>query len=285
MELDAVRRESEAAMKAIETRIASMSIQKPAPAFEFDKLLGAAAPIVAAIMAVISDGRKVEAEAARAREARDADRESARQARESSLMEKIATQSSESAKVIGVFTESLSTVARSMVQTVAMVGELRTEPPQDESLMGVLKAGISAWAETTAARGPMPQPPPMPQRQIAPAPRAAPKPQPTEEVEEEVEMTASQMLDVLAQEIRELADPNDLSESIVEAIGDAEFVGQVRGEGGLIEALRKRLGDTWAQNPANLAYVQRLFATVESLAKSRGVDINAAGAPPAPTAA
>ena len=287
MELDAVRRESEAAMKAIESRIATMASQNHAPSFDLEKFIAAAgvviAPIVAKMIEASSASRDREARAEEARLAREEKADEARQVRESSMMEKIATQSTESAKVIGVFTESLSTVARSMVQTVAMVGELRQEPPQDESLMGVLKVGIAAWAENASRAA---QPPQMPQRQIAP-PRAAPRaaPQPTEEVEEEVEMTASQMLDVLAQEIRELADPNDLAESIVESIGSPEFVTQTQHEGGLIDALRKRLGEAWAGNPANVAYVQRLFATVEGLAKSRGVDIAATIAPPAPTAA
>lgn len=286
-ELDAVKRESAMMIKGMEDRLNAIAT-RPAQTLDLEKVIASIAVLAAPIIGVISEGRKISAEAERERQAREADREEKRQARESAMLEKIATQSSESAKVIGVFTESLSTVARSMVQTVAMVGELRGEPQVDNSIMGVIKAAVGAWAEAQARAAAQP-PPAVQQQQIAashPPVRSAPPPTkpastPTDDASEEVEITAAQMLDLLAKEISERADPNEIAASIVEALGDADFAAEIQSAGGLIAALRPRVGEQWANDPANVAYIQRLFQIIGARAQAAGMNVAEVLRPPA----
>jgi len=292
MEMDAVRREAEMDRKRMEERIRDLAAKVDRPVEvrsatdtteTIVKIVTAIGAVLAPIIPIIVGSREAESRREEARLSRDADRESKREARESALMEKLATQANDQGKVIGVFTESLSTVARSMVQTVAMVGELRQPEPQDEGIMGVIRAGIAAWAESQA-RGPMiPTPALAPQAQpqarpppTAPAPTgpeidAMPAGEPGAGDEREVSPT--EMIDILANEMREKTSENDLAESIVEALTVRDFVEAIVGEGGALVALQRRLGAEWAQNSENVAYLQRVFTAVGQIAKAKNVDV------------
>ena len=290
MEMDSVRREAEADRKRMDQRIADLAakLDRPQvieprqdPMETISKVIAAVGAAFAPVIPMFVESRKAAAEAEAKRMERESIREEKREARESALMEKIATQSSESAKVIGVFTESLSTVARSMVQTVAMVGELRGGEPQDDGIMGVLKAGISAWAEAQARA---PAPPPqqaLPQHPVAPRPPPpAPVPTAAEPAAdapgtEEVEVSPSEMVDMLADSIRSRTDEKELAPDIVEAFGEPEFISALKAEGGILPAIKARLGEEWAQDAANVAYIQRLFTIVDQIAVQKGMDLRA----------
>lgn len=298
MEMDAVRRESDTARKAVESQVSTLAAEirslrerpivhepKTDPMEMVAKVIAAVGAALAPVIPLVVASREANSKAEAARLEREANREMKREERESALMEKLATQSAEQAKVIGVFTESLGTVARSMVQTVAMVGELRQPEPQDDGIMGVVKTAIGAWAEVASRGGGSPfAPPPLPAAQTAAppaqpprapvpgAPVAAPTIFPVEE-REVVDISPGQMLDMVADAIRQRETENDLANDIVEALGAPDFVQGVVAEGGVVPAMRKRLGDEWAADQTNRDYLTRLFSAVGQAATAKGVSV------------
>lgn len=292
MEMDALRRSADEDRKRLETKFSDMmeriresqNVPKVDPTETITKIVAAVAAALTPILPMVIEGRKSRATAEEARLAREADREAKREAREASLMEKISSSGAETAKVVSVFTDSLAQTARAMVQTVAMVGELRQPEQAEPGIMEVIKAAIGAWAESAARAGTpllpgMAPPPPAAQARAPQAPpQAAPAPtQPAgtgEASDEGEEVTPAEALNVLAKEVGEKAPVEDLAPAIVDAFTNADFVAAVRAEGGTTAALRNRLGEPWAGAPENVQYLQALLGRVVQIARQRGVAID-----------
>lgn len=288
MEMDALRRSADEDRKRLETKFSDMmervresqNAPKVDPTETITKIVAAVAAALTPILPMVIEGRKSRAAAEEARLARESEREAKREAREASLMEKISSSGAETAKVVSVFTDSLAQTARAMVQTVAMVGELRQPEQAEPGIMEVIKAAIGAWAESAARAGapllpgmtPQPQPPRPPPPQAAPAPtQPAGTGAPSDEGEE---VTPAEALNVLAKEVGEKAPIEDLAPAIVDAFTNPDFVAAVRAEGGTTAALRNRLGEPWAGVPENVQYLQALLGRVVQIARQRGVAID-----------
>lgn len=278
MEIDAVRRAADEDRKRLEAKFNDLmeAVRSKASEKHVDPTQMVAAVVTAIgavltpLLPVLTESRKAAAAREDARLQREAERDAKREERESHLMEKVSSQSTESAKIIGVFTESLSTVARSMVQTVAMVGELR-EPPVDEGIMGVIKTAIGAWAEASARNAPAaPAPPASAPRQLPAASAAQP---PASAPAEEPQGTPAEMLTALAEAIGQHAAIDDLASDVVEALGSQEFRQAIMAEGGVIPVLQKRLGPDWGKDPKNSPYIMAFFDKVARLAQERKVEV------------
>jgi hypothetical protein len=164
---------------------------------------------------------------------------------------KSANASLDMVKIVTPMVDAVAQMGRTVLQNAIMMREATQEPPQEGGLMDVIKAAIGAWAEASARNSSAP--PAMPDPRLAPAAaQASPPPvrvptgppvpaqtaqtaEPEPETDEEV--TPSQMVDMLAQAIRDHTPPDDLAPDIVEALGAPEFVEAIKADGGVLAAL------------------------------------------------
>lgn len=278
-EMEVMRREAEADRKRADERLQAAlariesreTAPKTDPTVIITSVVTALGAILTPIIPLITSGRDAATKREEAQRERDAAREEKREERESKLMEKISSQSSETAKVISVFTDSLSQTARAMVQTVAMVGELRQPTEPEPGIMDVIKAGIGAWAEASARSAAQPQPT---QHALPPAPMAgAPASQPavTEAPSQGDEVPIPTILDEMAKAIGARTAPDDLAPDIVEVLGAPDFVEAIKSEGGLLSVLSKRLPQAWGSDPVNATYVRDLSQKIVVLAGQKGI--------------
>lgn len=284
MEMDAIRRVAEEDRKRLESKMTDMVAQMQRDQVPREdpmlKIVAVVTPLMAPILAYLGEASKAREGREAAQREIDARREEKRETERTAMLEKLASAGSEQAKVISVFTDSLAQTARAMVQTVAMVGELRQEP-QDEGIMGVIKAGIGAWVEAQSRAPQLPPAPPAGQpARIVPIPNApAPAPTavaPTAEAVEEgdvEEIPAAEVINMMAQGVNSHEPAEGFAPDIVQALGQPEFVTELKGEGGMIAALQKRLGAAWANDVGNRQYLEGLLARVAGLAKTNGVDL------------
>lgn len=285
-EMELLRRSMDDDRKRSETVIATAlsKLNTPAPIqprAEFDPtklvtIIGAIGGALAPVMAMISESRKAEREAAQRREEMERDRAAKQEERTQGLMEKLATSSAEQGKVISVFTDSLAQTARAMVQTVAMVGELRQPEQAEPGIVDLLKAGIGAYVEASsaaAARGAQPAlPPSAPTTPVAPAATRPPPEGGDAFAEAQPEgVPVETILGSLADAISKRIAIDDLAPDVVDALADPAFVEGVRSEGGLLGVLRKRLPETWGADAENATYVRDLSAKIAGLASSKGI--------------
>lgn len=283
MEMDAIRRVAEEDRKRLESKMADMLAQitrDQAPREDpVTKIVGVITPLMAPILLYLGEMAKSREGREAAQREVDARREEKRETERTAMLEKLASAGSEQAKVISVFTDSLAQTARAMVQTVAMVGELRPQEQQDEGILGVIKAGIGAWVEAQSRAPQLPAAPmaPPPVRTAPPpaAPSAPAQPAATgEEGEGDVEeIPATQVIDMMAQGVNSHEPADGFAPDIVQALGQGEFVAELKTEGGMIAALQKRLGAAWANDVGNRQYLEGLLARVAGLAKTNGVDL------------
>lgn len=285
MEMDAVRRTAEEDRKRLEAKMGDMLAQMQRDQVPREdpmmKLVAVVTPLLAPVLAYLGESTRAREAREAAQRETDARREEKRDTERTALLEKIASAGSEQAKVISVFTDSLAQTARAMVQTVAMVGELRPQEQQDEGILGVIKAGIGAWVEAQSRQPALPAPVPPPAARTAPAtatpqpPPAAPVPAPSGEGDGGVteEIPAAQVIDMMGQGVGAHEPVETFAPDIVQALGHPEFVAELKGEGGVIAALQKRLGPAWANDVGNRQYLETLLSRVAGLARAASIDL------------
>ncbi len=86
-------------------------------------------------------------------------------------------------------------------------------------------------------------------------------------------VTPTEMIDLLAKAIQAHEGVNALAADVVEALGAPDFTEAVKLEGGAVAAIQKRVGDAWAQDASNVAYIQALFTRIGEIGPAAGVDI------------
>jgi hypothetical protein len=302
LEMEAVRREAEADRKRMESKIVdimqemkSARERPPEPKVDPMETLTKVVTIVTAALTPILPHLVGVRESAAKREDDRLRREREDRAETLKLFqamnEKASSASQDTMKVITPMVDAVSQMGRTVLQQIAMMRDMAEPPPQDDGLMGVLKTAIAAWAEA-AARGPMIPPTALPSQPrpvtSPPQPRPAPAPQSVTEAmggapddgdPNVPEMTPTQMMDLLGDAVRAHSAEADLASDIVDALGADDFVRAIMAEGGIMAALQKRLGDAWANDKDNVAYIQRLLTLVAQIAAQRGIDVRPLFAP------
>lgn len=290
MEMDALRRERDEDRRRADERInavmaeirASREAPKTDVAEVLVKIAAAVTPIVGAIVPILAASRKDAADREAAREQREEAlrSEMMKSMRESS--EKAAQSQADQMKVLQPMIGAVAQMGQTVLQQVAMFREMTSEPPQETSVMDILKVAITAWAETAArGNGSMIPDPRLAGASSTTPPAAAPRAPASQSGDvfagadegNADNVTPTQMIDYLAEAISKKIDVNDLAPDIVEGLSDPNFAAALVAEGGAIAAISKRLGEAFATVPENVGYVQRLFQTVAQIAQANKVDV------------
>jgi hypothetical protein len=298
-QIEETRRESERQAKRSEEKLAEIRAAiatRPAesakPGIDVVALIGALAPILTSFAQQRAEDqrRRDELDARREEREQRAREESAK--RESAMMERIASQSSETAKVFAAQTEMIGAMSRTVVQTIATMQELSAPAPQENDVAGLLKAGLGAFAEwaataritkmeqaqqaqrrLTAGRPPATPAPgaPTPAAGFGDAQQSATGPQPTGAVE----VKDADPQDVLAEVekmLREHEEAEEVAGFYLEAMTTNPGVPPlVQGAGGTVGFFQQRLGAEWLNAPGNLDYVQTVLVALQRIAKEHGI--------------
>lgn len=289
-ELDAIRREAQERDRRHEQHLSELreimrsigqGAAKPVNLAEvLTQSLTAVLPIISPILAA----RREEAQRREAEERRREEREEARaaemQKRQDILLERVANQGAEVAKVMAAMSEASATMTRTMLQTMTSAIEMGLgQRPEEDNWGSIAKAFVSAFGEGMAARmsgPPVPSAPALPPRPASngATPSAQPfagrdapaRPAPSGN---EVTLLESLVARIAAR------DPNvdGLATEIIFAIqNDEETQAALDEHGGdVIALLQSRLGATWANDPANLQYGQTLLGLLGQKGKAAGI--------------
>lgn len=303
-EIEAIRRESQEAQRRSDAHLSELRdlvktvASQKAPTTDITAtittIVAALGPIISPILAgksaaeverVRAEQARIEREESRRRE--DQQREEARaaeaQKRQDTLMERVANQGAEVAKVMAAMSEASATMTRTMLQTMTSAIEmgLGAKPPEEEGWSGIAKAFFSAMGERAAMSMTQPPaaPPVLPPR--APAASqgngAAPQ-QPFNGTGGGNGANGSgNSLSVLDQIVVRIAqrDPNvgDLADAIITAMQtDDEMQAALEAAGGdIVNVFASRLGTEWANDSTNQQYAALLLGRLAPKAKAAGL--------------
>jgi hypothetical protein len=291
LEMDRLRAESEARSKVLEQRLADLVAlsAKPVPVPAgldlpglVTGLLGAAAPIISAMLSNSAEARKTQMEIERARMEREREDRKAQAARPLidpqilEIMDRQAKRAEEQAAQFSLFlkaqaesarsnAESQSMAQRTMLQTIADVAQLQLKTTSGGDDAGIdwgkvisgVAAGLGAFADAKA-RGPGPgqagaatslgQPPSLPAGQAA----ATPLP----------EVPESEALNIVEDKIRAKEPPDQIVLDLKKAIEDPEAKKEIAALGSLQAVFEDRLDD-FGQDKANEKYMEALITALE----------------------
>jgi hypothetical protein len=294
-EIEAIRRESQEAQRRSDAHLAELRdlvktvASQKAPTTDITQtittIVAAITPLVAPLLTsrsaaeverVRAEQARIEREESRRRE--DQQREEARaaeaQKRQDTLMERVANQGAEVAKVMAAMSEASATMTRTMLQTMTSAIEmgLGAKPQEEEGWSGIAKAFFSAMGERVAVG--MTQPPAAPALPPRPAAPATPQ-QPFSGAQPPA--AAGNEVSVLDQIVMRIAqrdpDINGLAGAIIAAMqSDEETQAAIESAGGnIITMFQSRLGNEWANDPANQQYAAALLTQLAPLAKAAGL--------------
>jgi len=291
LEMDRLRAESEARSKILEQRLAdlvALSAKPAAPLPGIDipglvtGLLGAATPIIAALLSSSTEARKSQMEIERTRLEREREDRKAQAARPLidpqilEIMDRQAKRAEEQAAQFSLFlkaqaesarsnAESQSMAQRTMLQTIADVAQLQLKTTQGSDDTGIdwgkvisgVAAGLGAFADAkargpgsgqTGATTPLGQSPGLPAGQ----PAATPLP----------EVPESDALNAVEDRIRAKDPPDQIVEDLKKAIEDVDAKKEIAALGGLQAVFEDRLDD-FGQDKANEKYMEALISALE----------------------
>ena len=289
LELEHLRAEADARAKALESRLqdlVNLSSKPSGPDLPtlVTSLLGAAAPIVSALLANSAEGRKAELELERARlEREEKSREREREDRKAQalrplidpqileIMDRQAKRAEEQSTQFSGFLkaqaeasranmESQSVAQRTMLQTIADVAQLqlKTTSGQDDpgidwaKVISGVAAGLGAYAQAKAGPGSGPgtgsslgQPGSLPAGQPSPA---APLP----------DVPESEALTKVEERIRKKDPPDQVIADLKKVLAEDETAqAEVKAMGSVLEVFEDRLSD-FAEDKANAKYLDAL---------------------------
>ena len=291
LEMDRQRAESEARSKVLEQRLAdlvalSAKPQPPVPGIDIPGLvtglLGAATPIIAALLSSSTEARKSQMEIERTRLEREREDRKAQAARPLidpqilEIMDRQAKRAEEQAAQFSLFlkaqaesarsnAESQSMAQRTMLQTIADVAQLQLKTTSGGDDAGIdwgkvisgVAAGLGAFADAkargpgsgqTGATTPLGQSPGLPAGQ----PAATPLP----------EVPESDALNAVEDRIRAKDPPDQIVEDLKKAIEDVDAKKEIAALGGLQAVFEDRLDD-FGQDKANEKYMEALISALE----------------------
>ena len=291
LEMDRLRAESEARSKVLEQRLAdlvalSAKPQPPVPGIDIPGLvtglLGAATPIIAALLSSSTEARKSQMEIERTRLEREREDRKAQAARPLidpqilEIMDRQAKRAEEQAAQFSLFlkaqaesarsnAESQSMAQRTMLQTIADVAQLQLKTTSGGDDAGIdwgkvisgVAAGLGAFADAkargpgsgqTGATTPLGQSPGLPAGQ----PAATPLP----------EVPESDALNAVEDRIRAKDPPDQIVEDLKKAIEDVDAKKEIAALGGLQAVFEDRLDD-FGQDKANEKYMEALISALE----------------------
>ena len=289
--MDRLRAESEARSKVLEQRLAdlvALSAKPAAPLPGIDipglvtGLLGAATPIIAALLSSSTEARKSQMEIERTRLEREREDRKAQAARPLidpqilEIMDRQAKRAEEQAAQFSLFlkaqaesarsnAESQSMAQRTMLQTIADVAQLQLKTTSGGDDAGIdwgkvisgVAAGLGAFADAkargpgsgqTGATTPLGQSPGLPAGQ----PAATPLP----------EVPESDALNAVEDRIRAKDPPDQIVEDLKKAIEDVDAKKEIAALGGLQAVFEDRLDD-FGQDKANEKYMEALISALE----------------------
>src|SRR3990170_4488337 len=245
-------------------------------------LLGAATPIIAALLSSSTEARKSQMEIERTRLEREREDRKAQAARPLidpqilEIMDRQAKRAEEQAAQFSLFlkaqaesarsnAESQSMAQRTMLQTIADVAQLQLKTTQGSDDTGIdwgkvisgVAAGLGAFADAkargpgsgqTGATTPLGQSPGLPAGQ----PAATPLP----------EVPESDALNAVEDRIRAKDPPDQIVLDLKKAIEDVDAKKEIAALGGLQAVFEDRLSD-FAEDKANEKYMEALITTLE----------------------
>jgi hypothetical protein len=290
LEFERIRAESDARAKVLETRLAdlvalSAKPQPPVPGIDLPSLvtglLGAAAPIITAVLSSSAETRRAQVEIERTRMEREREDRKAQASRPLidpqilEIMDRQAKRAEEQAAQFSLFlkaqaesarsnAESQSMAQRTMLQTIADVAQLQLKTTSGQDDPGIdwgkvvqgVAAGLGAFAQQKAGPGPgqagamtsMGQSPGLPAGQ----PAAAPLP----------EIPESEALNAVEDRIRAKDPPDQIVLDLKKAVTDPVAVKEIAALGGLQAVFEDRLDD-FGSDKKNEKYMEALIAVLE----------------------
>jgi hypothetical protein len=291
LEMDRLRSESEARSKVLEQRLAdlvALSAKAPPPPAGIDLsallagLVGAASPIVTALIASSATARQAHLDLEKTRLEREREDRKAQAARPLidpqilEIMDRQAKRAEEQAAQFSLFlkaqaesarsnAESQSMAQRTMLQTIADVAQLQLKTTSGGDDTGIdwgkvisgVAAGLGAFADAKArgpgsgqagATTPLGQSPSLPAGQ----PAATPLP----------EVPESDALNAVEDRIRAKDPPDQIVEDLKKAILDPEAKKEIATLGGLQAVFEDRLDD-FGQDKVNEKYMEALITALE----------------------
>jgi hypothetical protein len=290
LELERIRAESDARAKVLEQRLADLVAlsAKPVavpPGIDLPSLvtglLGAAAPIITAVLSSSAETRRAQVEIERTRMEREREDRKAQAGRPLidpqilEIMDRQAKRAEEQAAQFSLFlkaqaesarsnAESQSVAQRTMLQTIADVAQLqlKTTSAQDDpgidwgKVVQGVAAGLGAFAAQKAGPGPgqagamtsMGQSPGLPAGQST----ATPLP----------EIPESDALNAVEDRVRAKDPPDQIIEDLKKAVEDPEAKKEIAALGGLQAVFEDRLDD-FGSDKKNEKYMEALIAALE----------------------
>ena len=286
-EVEAIRRESKENADRLERRITDLlGAQKPAPAFDLEKLviglLTAAAPILKVMQESSAETRRAQIELEKARLERE-ERDRTREAEDRkalagrplvdpqilTLMENQQKRAEEQVSQISAILkvnaeagranmEAQSVAQRTMLQTIADVAQLQLKTQGGGESEGIdwgkviqgVASGLAAFAQAKGA-APVAGAPVTTQA----LPQAAPQNLP--------EVPESALLNAVEDRIRKKDPPDQIMADLKKAVEDPSAKAEIDAEGGLLNVFEARLGD-FAEDKGNEKYMAALVLALQT---------------------
>lgn len=281
-------------MAAIMGMVEKMNSAPRAPEKTLVEQIAALTPVLSVVLPFLGAAREKDVNDAKLR----AEAEVRRQEREDKardemmkliigMNEKSANAGNETVKMIAPMVDAVAQMSRTSLQTAATMRELMPQVPEDEGIMGLVKALAPAVAEFLAVRAQNGQPPGAPPQGQLPAqtppPSAGGNGQPAPSSPPEVDIASISADDLAARidgAIRAHHDPNDLAAGYLDAItGNAGFAEKVRAAGGTWAYFKSTLA-AWAVEAApgadgktNATYLREVAGVLKAAALARGITL------------
>jgi len=275
MQSKATERQISAMMEVVKATAQRPVVQEKSIVEQIVPLMTVMSPLIAAFVdgnaKRSTEEKKIAAEEASRREAREADARKTEREMLMQMNERAAAASGDMMKVISPMVEAVSQMGRTVLQQVATMQEMSAPPAPEEGITGLVRAGLQAFAESSAvkrmemesaiANGSQRALPPMQQQHAQPQ---DPQQQPGEEMTpaDIATMPAGDLVNEFVAALRAKHTVTEIADGYMMALANPNFVALVEQSGGPQKLFGPHLTDVLGQ-PGMADYVRGVVAELQ----------------------